>query len=329
MKSIWKFGLPVLIAFLVVLSAVPAVTATTELTAIDPPDPNTPNIIGLSKKTIDRLIERIDVSESFAASSAKKQNTLAELQRIKTIFPNVTLADVQLIDDTLATLNKEFRSKKYPDESGSNGNNNPKWGGSGTSDPIISGTHNDLSRQAALSMGVSSSNAETVGRYALEPDEGIPYISSIGHFLPTGAADYAESNANDAKNLLVQGQTFEGYRKLAHSLHFIQDLSVPFHTIAYQNFLNHLNYENYVFNDWTSGQNFYSSTMSDPYYYEVSDVSTSAENLGNYINAYVDRIDEIMLQDSAWQSNTELITMTKDCLTQAIRYSRGTVGYVV
>lgn len=187
MKSIWNSGLPVVIAFLVALLTVPAVAATTELTAIDPPEPNTPNVIGLSTKTIDRLIERIDSSESFAASSAKKQNTLAELQRIKTVFPNVTLAEVQLIDDTLATLNKEFRVKKYSEKSGSNEENAPKWG----------------------------------------------------------------------------------------------------------------------------------------YYYEVPDVSTSAENLGNYINASVDRIDEIMLQDSAWQSNTELITMTKGYLTQAIRYSQG------
>ena len=323
MRKTWKIALQVLILSLIVFSAGSTVSATTEMIAIDPPNPETPNIIGLTPAMIDDMIARTSTSESIAF--AKKSSQISELQRIRDVFPNVTVDDVKLIDDTLGVLNNEMRSKKS-----ASAGMTPKWGGSGSTDPIISGTHNDISRQAALSMGVSSSNAETVGRYALEPDEGlIPYVSSITHFLPTGAPGYAETYANEAKNLLSQSQTFEGPRKLAHSLHYIQDLSVPFHTIAYQNLINHQNYENYVEDNWKSGINYYSATMSDPYYYAVSDVSSSAENLGNYINPYVNRIDSIMLSNPSWGSNNELITMTKDCLMQELRYSRGTVQYVV
>lgn len=323
MRKICKIALQLLIVSLVAFSVVSTVSAATEMIAIDPPSPEIPNIIGLTPAMIDDIIEKTSTSESIAA--VKKFDKISELQRIKLIFPNVTVDDVKLIDDTLGMLNNETRAKKS-----SSAGMAPRWGGSESTDPIVSGTHNDISKQAALSMGVSSSNAETVGRYALEPDEGlIPYVPSITHFLPTGASNYAETYANEAKNLLSQSQTFDGYRKLAHSLHYVQDLSVPFHTVAYQNFINHNNYENYVKDNWKSGVNYYAATMSDPYYYTVSDVSSSAENLGNSINPYLNRIDSIMLDDPSWGSNTELITMTKDCLMQGLRYSRGTVQYVV
>lgn len=68
-------------------------------------------------------------------------------------------------------------------------------------------------------------------------------------------------------------------------MHFMSDMSVPFHTAPVW-LTQHATYESYVDTNWNSGLNYVNAINSNNYYYYITDPSASAYNLASYSNQY-------------------------------------------
>ena len=299
--------------------AVPVSATNGLITISEPIDSGNIHLGGINVGLIDDIIERTNSSAQL--TSVEKEERMSELIRIKTIFPNVTEEDMILIRAAMSDIVEEIDQL--------NPTITPYWGGYDPSDGNSDGApHNDMAREACLSIGVSTQYANIAGLYAKEPDTWDFGLHTIHHYA-NEAPGLAQDYADEAKTLISQSQMDEGYRKLAHSLHMVSDMSMPYHT-QLNNLIRHTTYETYVNENWRGGEQYYQSMISDPYRYVVTDVEAAATNLANSVNPYLSTVDYIMgTNQNTWSTNTDLISITETCFREGIRYCRGTAYYVV
>lgn len=199
----------------------------------------------------------------------------------------------------------------------------PQWVGcTNTGCPAA---HNDMARVAGQKMGIASAYSTILYNNAGVPDT---WGYSYNHYAISGAPDQVASWANQARPLIRSGSNPSlGYTYLAYSMHFMSDMSQPFHTAPVY-LLKHAAYESYVDNNWNSGSiRYVDSINGNNYYYYITNPATSASNLASYSNQYQAYIVSAM--DSAnWGTNPTLISDTRDCLVQGERYDMGLVNYV-
>jgi len=112
-------------------------------------------------------------------------------------------------------------------------------------------------------------------------------------------------------------------------MHFMSDMSCPYHATVPIYLADHQAYETYVGNNWRSGKNYYSDPYNDGYYYQISDVSDSAGNPASTVNGYLSEITTIMNTYANWQNNPTLVQDTRTHLVAGERYHAGLINYVL
>lgn len=173
-------------------------------------------------------------------------------------------------------------------------------------------------------MGIASAYSTILYNNAGFPDS----WGSANHYAISGAPAQVASWANQARPLIRSGSNPSlGHIYLAYSMHFMSDMSVPFHT-APVSLIKHAAYETYVDNNWNSGSiKYVDSINGNNYYYYITDPSTSATNSPSYSNSYLSYIISEM-DNSNYGTDPTLISDTRDCLIQGERYDMGLVNYV-
>jgi hypothetical protein len=181
-----------------------------------------------------------------------------------------------------------------------------------------------MARVADEKMLIDSYYSNILFQYASEPDRS----GSADHYAITGAPQKAEDWANTARPLIISGSNpTEGYQDLAYSMHFMSDMSEPFHyAVVY--LANHDAYEKYVDANWNTGKTYVNAINGNTYYYYISDVSDSADNLAAFALQYRQYIQNKMDTVSNWGDDPTLIQDTNDCLVYGERYDMGLVNYV-
>jgi hypothetical protein len=197
----------------------------------------------------------------------------------------------------------------------------PKWAGF---------IHNDMAliagQKMAVTCSLSSSEITSLGNNAEVPDT----WGSANHYKINGATANAESYANTARGYYQNGDTVNGALNLAYSLHFMTDMSMPFHW-GPSALPAHEQYEIYLSNHWTSGdsdEQYRNVVSGNNYYYTVTDVSDSADNLIAITNWYQPYLENQINTNPDWQADSTVRSYTRDSLLYGARFNMGLIDYV-
>ena len=206
-----------------------------------------------------------------------------------------------------------------------------KWTGYYPWDPnwnhfTLADVHNDMARLAGVKMGISSTYSDILRNYASEPDTWAG--DQVFHYQISGAANEAEGRAVSAQNYIQNlNNPTEGYKQLSYAMHYMSDLSNPYH-YSPVSLINHGRYETNIGDNWHSGNNYYNSVNNDGYYYYITDVSDAANNLASVCNQYYSYIDSEVTNDpNGFGSDSTLISYTTTCLIHGERYDAGLVEW--
>jgi hypothetical protein len=197
----------------------------------------------------------------------------------------------------------------------------PKWVGcTNTGCPA---PHNDMARIAGQKMGIAGAYQTVLYNNAGVPDT---WGGSANHYAISGAPGEVKNWADQARPLIRSGSNPSlGYTYLAYAMHFMSDMSVPFHSTP-TDLLAHSAYESNVNDHWTSGHTYVNAVTGTNYYYYITDPSTSAQNLASYSNQYQSYLASKIFQ-AGWQNDPTLVQYTNDCLMQGTRYNMGLIDY--
>ncbi|MFA4877081.1 MAG: hypothetical protein WC586_06675 [Methanoregula sp.] len=205
----------------------------------------------------------------------------------------------------------------------------PTWSGYPV-DPYYMDVHNDMAWIAGYSMGLGQNSADTLKSMAGQPDVPPP-SASWNHYYSSGAADQAAWYAYLSSNEWISDHS-QALQYLAYSMHYIADMSQPFHYWFAQSLPQHAEYENFVGQNWHSSDlNFYNSAANDGYYYYITNVRDSASYLAwrtHYSQNQYDYINDKILNDPNWRTDQTLIRYTRECLVDGERYQMGLVDWV-
>jgi len=197
----------------------------------------------------------------------------------------------------------------------------PKWAGF---------IHNDMALIAGQKMAVTCSLSPSEITL-LENNAAVPDTwGSANHYKLYGATANAESYANIARGYYLSGDTVKGAVNMSYALHFMTDMSMPFHW-GPSALPAHEQYEIYLSNHWTSGDNdeYYQNVVSgNNYYYTVTDVSDSADNLIAITNWYQSYLENQINNNPNWQADSTVRSDTRDSLLYGARYNMGLIDYV-
>jgi len=214
----------------------------------------------------------------------------------------------------------------------SEGGGGIKWTGYYPWDPnwdhfTLADVHNDMARLAGVKRGLSTTYSNILRNYASEPDTWAG--DQVFHYQISGAASQAESRAVSAQNYIQNlGNPTEGYKQLSYAMHYMSDLSNPYH-YSPVSLINHGRYETNIGDNWHDNNDYYTSVNNDGYYYYITDVSDAANNLASVCSQYYSYIDsEITNDPNGFGSDPTLISYTTTCLIHGQRYDTGLVEWV-
>jgi|GEM_PF-832411 len=198
-------------------------------------------------------------------------------------------------------------------------------------------THSDLARTAGIKTGIPSQYTQVLYDNANTPDSWPRYIGDHYWFVknnpPSGDGPfYANQYATKAKNNLSINP-ITGYTYAAYSLHYMSDLSNPFHTSSSKIALfYHGRYETYVSDNWNSGYNF-NKTIQDvnsSARIQITNPESNSKDLAALNNKYLNYIIYKMRSDpTGWKSDPIVISITKKSLINGIKYDMGLVDYII
>jgi hypothetical protein len=306
-----KVSVVLLALLLAAMAMVPMVSATEQQTAQKLAEPGQP---ATEAKTSAYLHNEIivELSASTAINVSQKAELIKELQEI---WSGKSLLSDSRKNEILAQVSDILLTTKTATIT-------PQW--VGCTNTGCASPHNDMARVAGEKMGIASAYSTILYNNAGVPDS----WGSANHYAISGAPAQVASWANQARPLIRSGSNPSlGYTYLAYSMHFMSDMSVPFHYSPLFG-AKHISYEKYVDNNWNAGSiKYVDSINGNNYYYYITDPSTSASNLITYASGYEAYIVSAM-DTSTWGTDATLISDTRDCLIQGERYDMGLVNYV-
>lgn len=197
---------------------------------------------------------------------------------------------------------------------------NTKWG---------SGIHQLMAYDAGIKRDLSPTNAGILFNHADDADQLAPPLSSWNHYASILAPSSAELYTDWAIDNINNGNEAQGYKDLAYALHFMTDMSMPYHDVP-TDLINHAEYENYVGSNWDTGKNFQSSLVDA--YYTINDVSDTASYLNSITSGYRSYISNEINNyrpDDGWMDESVVISSTRQSITWGSRYNNGLVQYVL
>lgn len=150
---------------------------------------------------------------------------------------------------------------------------------------------------------------------------------------PTGdAPKYAKQYLEKAKNEKATSK-YAAYQNLGYATHFLSDAGQPLHTglekKQYHNQWVHFDYEGFVYNNWDSGENFKGAFDRTTYAAPVSDPAESTKTVAKYSNDYLSNLFYIIYDNpNSWKSDSDLLTITRNCYNKTATHMRGFVEEV-
>jgi hypothetical protein len=190
--------------------------------------------------------------------------------------------------------------------------------------------HQDMAKIAGQKMGLGSAECNELFDHADDPDGWGTFC--IDHYALTGAPGEAERLADAARAKLSVGDWHGGFSFLAYAMHFMTDMTVPYHYV-YEGLLYHEPYESYVANNWAAaadfaGSGFKSDATSPTYYYVITDVSDATMDLAEYSHQYLSYINNQMAHNPSWKQDSNVIAYTRNCIREGTKYNWGLADYV-
>ena len=149
-------------------------------------------------------------------------------------------------------------------------------------------------------------------------EPGVPGCDNYGPDSCEYYMDLARSNFD-------QYDTNAAYVNVSKGLHFIEDLSCPFHTSAVTGQLHHIGYESWASSNWSLLE----SAMQVDSYYIINDPSEDSKYLAQFSHQYLQEICNIM-NTPGWESSQQLVDLLADYSRAMIRESEMmTMGMLV
>ena len=226
--DIKKFIIPMLVVLSATLLIVTPVCASDNNVvdaeiALDIPDLLSVQTTIITPNLLDKMVLQISNNDQLDVSD--KEQRLNYISSISEKYPNLTVDDTERIMDLMSDIINESEqidiTLDYPIT--------PYWAGVKPDEgpPYSHGMHNSMARRAASTMGISDYYANVIEAEASAPDTWSWQSDTALHYSPS-AEYYAETYANEAKDYLSNQQYVNGHERLAHSLHYMTDLSNPF-----------------------------------------------------------------------------------------------------
>ncbi|RJS81624.1 hypothetical protein CW713_06080 [Methanophagales archaeon] len=202
-----------------------------------------------------------------------------------------------------------------------------------------SNVHYDMSRVAGEKLVyVSSAHVDTLGSYASWADQHrdqppLPGLILNRHswviwdFPILGFDNYGPDSCeyfmDHARANFSDYDVSSAYVDIGKGLHYIEDLGCPFHTSAFFGQAHHTDYEEWISNNW----NELKSATDVNVYYIIDDPSEDAKILAYISGSYLDDICYIMNNDPNWQQNSTLISITRELIGEAEKFTIGMIVY--
>lgn len=316
MRNIKCLGMNAMLVGILLASIVLNVSAESILEQDEPDEADlqsTYSDSNLPKDIQDKVIDAIKVS---ALSDNEKKELIKNLKDIWSKKSKLSESEQLQVFDKVATIVREYL-------------------GIDRTDVVILwnvNSHSDLARTAGVKMGISSQDNQILYDNANIPDSWPRYWGDHYWFVNTNprygdGPYYANKYATDAKN-----NPAARYMYAAYSLHYMSDLSNPFHTSSSIIALfYHGSYETYVSDNWNSGYNF-NRTIQDvnsAARIEITDPERNAKDLAARTNPYLNYILYKMISNpTRWKNDPMVISYTRNTLIYGIKYDMGLVKYI-
>jgi len=299
----------------------------------------------------DLVLERVRASD---VSSAEKREVRAFLKELWSTYPTERVRDGNTVTVRLAESSRgplaSNAEKKFDKASQLEGEGfkNLNYGDSAIDPQWAVSTHRKMARLSAEKMNVGGKNE--IAGHADDPDYWDPNIPnwlpgfvkdainqvmhSYGHYYnPSllGGTGGAPSNAkeyyNKAESSENSGDTSDAREKAGWACHFMVDVGQPLHTGAEAsqaaNSQIHYDYEGWVADNWTSGENF-SDEIDNNTYYPINSPSQAVKDLAGVSHDYVGTVfDTIKNNPNSWKNDSDVIDATENSLVKTGYYNKG------
>ena len=218
-----------------------------------------------------------------------------------------------------------------------------KWGGASTYYP--DGVHNALAEIAGIKMewdypsGVHDTAQYLLNAHSKDPDDW-GTAQMVEHYLDgapsfSNAPDKCAYYANEAKNQLNNNIYSEsGWRCLSWSMHYMSDMSMPWHTqICFDpiQLATHTLYEDYVnvnFLDPNYGFKNALNSVGNYDYYTIVNPASSARSLASYSSSkYMGLQNKMSLYPTDWGEDSWVKSTTRSLLQEGMKYNMGLIEY--
>jgi len=269
------------------------------------------------------------LKETYSSESEFEKNA-AELREI---WDGTSTLDETGKRELLASIIASVFTYYCPDSSHQIG---PMWGGADGENP--DGVHNALAGIAGQKRGWGYSETKILDANSKAPDTwGLPQM--VEHYLNgapffSNAPDKCSYYANEARTQMRSNPYSESaWRCLSWSMHYMSDLSMPWHTQGVTDpaqLATHTLYEGYVQEKFTDPEyGFKAALVSAPNTWVViSDPASSARSLASYSSARYPGLQlKIATTPFGWGEDTWVKSTTKDLLKEGLKYNMGLVEY--
>lgn len=156
-----------------------------------------------------------------------------------------------------------------------------------------------------------------------------------------GAPSRCAEFSNDAMDYYDNGQLASAHTNFGYASHYLSDPGIPFHSagatdylggfvVALFNAAEHIAYEDYVADEWTSGHEYsyyvthssQSNTVTDP----AQAVKDNAEHSAQYYS-YI--TNEMVTNPTGWKTDMMLAYYTAQCVQETSKYNHGLYDYIM
>ncbi|CVK31298.1 MULTISPECIES: phospholipase C/P1 nuclease family protein [Methanoculleus] len=263
-------------------------------------------------------------------SESKFEETTAELKKI---WDGTSALEETEKRELLASVIASVFTYYCPDTSRQI---SPMWGGAIGENP--DGVHNALAGIAGQKRGWGYSQTKILDANSRDPDTwGLEQM--VEHYLDgapffSNAPDKCSYYANEARTQMRSNPYSESaWRCLSWSMHYMSDLSMPWHTQGVADpaqLATHTLYEGYVQEKFTDPEyGFKAALVSAPNTWVViSDPASSARSLASYSSARYSGLQlKIVTIPFGWGEDDWVKSTTKDLLKEGLKYNMGLVEY--
>ncbi|NEU56338.1 hypothetical protein [Halorussus sp. MSC15.2] len=146
------------------------------------------------------------------------------------------------------------------------------------------------------------------------------------------APKYAKQYLQKARDEMGTSK-YSAFVNLGYATHFLSDAGQPLHTgLELKQFNNqwvHYDYESFVHSNWDSGEKFKDAFQRTQYAAPVDDAAEATKTVAKYSNDYLSTLFYAIYDNpDSWKSNSDVLTITRNCYNKTATHMRGFVEEV-